>query len=237
MPTSYLLSFIEYEIEESPNNENIKKIKTFTISDNLSQAEITEFISALDKAGQSAFKLLSKIFSKFASENVKIVTNGVNGWLVESLKVAASFCKIYLKIQNLIFIQYKTEIIYARNYNLNQCYWKTKCFDKLLWRYFNEDEEGDKTTKLSNINIITIGDQWTDHESIGQSLTYYIYGELISHHQIKLFENPDCRYLCVELNYINSLLDQDILFKFHNIINSKLDEKQGLVLEFDGYNN
>ena len=240
MPTTYLLSFIDYEIEQSLTNPSFKKIKTFTISNKCSQKEICQFINNLEKAGNSAYKLLLKIFNKFDNKNIKIITNGVNGWIVESLKVASSFCKIYKKIQDLIFIKNKIEIIYARNENLNQMYWKTKCFDKLLWRYFSFDKENkNDSSSISNINIITIGDQWTDHSSINESLTYYIYGEFISHHQIKLFENPDCRYLCVELNYISDILNQELLFKFHSFIkNGKTEqEQQGLVLEFDGYNN
>lgn len=201
MPTSYLLSLN-------------KKAET----------EINEVASDLDKVGQSTFKLLKQIFKKFKSENVKIITNASQGWIPKSLQICKSYCyRIYQEIENLIFIEKKIEIIYARNYSLNKCYWKRVCFDKLLRCYF---ENNNHYNHFHVINVITIGDQWHDHKSIEETETYMIYNEEINHHQIKLFsEKPDCRYLSVEINYIISLLDLDILFV-----------KQGATLEFDGYN-
>jgi len=86
------------------------------------------------------------------------------------------------------------------------------------------------------MNVITVGDQWTDHESVAQCLTYYVYGESMSHHQLKLLPSPDCRYLAIELNYIAELLEQTILFEFHLNTEAKAQGQKGVVLEFDGYN-
>eukprot|EP00484_Ammonia_sp_Unknown_P016657 CAMPEP_0197040428 /NCGR_PEP_ID=MMETSP1384-20130603/17119_1 /TAXON_ID=29189 /ORGANISM="Ammonia sp." /LENGTH=379 /DNA_ID=CAMNT_0042471179 /DNA_START=206 /DNA_END=1345 /DNA_ORIENTATION=+ len=270
MATSYLLSFIEYEVEEHPVTKK-KKIKTFTLSEQCTAEELKEFITNLDKAGNAAYRLLVKVLKKFKTENVKIITNGEHGWLPESLRVAGTFCHIFKKIEYLLCTQFPIDIIYARNYNLKQSQWKTKCYDRLLWQYFAANDQS-HSADMMNVNIVTIGDQWTDHHSITQSLTYSIYGEYIKHHQIKLFENPSCRYLCAELNYIASLFDEEVFFKFHAATTSTApspaplqhcsstssasswsstdsgstaestssghadEEQQGLLLEFDGYN-
>ena len=50
---------------------------------------------------------------KFKSENVKIITNGAHGWVLESLAIAASFCEIYTKIHGLIFTDKQIEIVHT----------------------------------------------------------------------------------------------------------------------------
>lgn len=235
MPTTYLLAHIDYEI-----NAHSQKIETFSINGKLhgSPEDLREFVANLDKAGQAALDLLSKIFLTFKASNVKIVTNGVRGWLPESLFVAGSFSNVYQSIERLMSAQ-GVEIIYARDYNIDSASWKTKSFDKILWSHFNDDNSNQQEsahTAAKNMNVITIGDQWTDHESVAQCLTYYVYGESMSHHQLKLLPAPDCRYLAIELNYIAELLQQTILFEFHLNAEAKAHGQKGVVLEFDGYN-
>eukprot|EP01084_Bolivina_argentea_P035721 66194_1 len=217
MPTTYLLSNIDYNM-----NKKTKKITSFTIGSKLNPTQRLQFISNLDKSGQSCFKLLTKIFTKFKAINIKIVTNGVQGWIPDSLYIAASFCPIYTNILHLLG-QQQVAIIYARNQTVKRSEWKVKCFDQILWQYLN----GQQSNAKKSVNVVTVGDQWLDHQSIKRSLTHHCYGHCINHHQIKLFPNPDCRYLCVELDYISTLLDLQLLFTFHS---------EGLLLEFDGYN-
>jgi len=225
MCTSYLLSNIDYEI-----NEHTKRLKCFNISGRSTQQQANEFVTNMEKAGNAAFELLTNVIARFDIQNIKIVTNGVKGWLPESLFVARSFCpnSIYEKIDALLS-KHRIEIIYARNESVEATQWKTKKFDEILWQYFADEPNKD-------VNVITIGDQWTDHNSIEQSLTYSVHEKRISHHQIKLFAAPDCRYLCVVLQYISNLLvNEDVLFG--KCDNDKTDEEQmqGILLEFEGY--
>eukprot|EP01083_Nonionella_stella_P257114 880361_1 len=83
LPTTYLLSNIEYEI-----NQKTKLIKTFSINGKRNEIEIKQFVVDLEKAGNATLKFLSKIFAKFKSSNIKIVTSGIKGWVPEALFVA-----------------------------------------------------------------------------------------------------------------------------------------------------
>ena len=55
-----------------------------------------------------------------------------------------------------------------------------------------------------------------------------MYRDRIWQHKMKLFVNPTCRYLSLELQYLNDLLQKDVFHQFPV-------SGQGLVLEFDGY--
>eukprot|EP01084_Bolivina_argentea_P045780 84242_1 len=207
MPTTYLLSKIQYE-----GNLETNKITKFSFIGNPNKNEIQAFVANLDNAGNAAFKLLKQIIFKCKPTNIKIVTNGANGWIKESLIVAGTFCKIYKQIANLLQF-YNIEIFYARNKNIDMKYWKTKCYDEILVKELHYKHKNRNTQVM--YNILTIGDQWFDHISIKQSFTYTIYSNFITHHQIKFFSAPDCRYLAIELNYVCNLLKTDTLFDNH----------------------
>eukprot|EP01084_Bolivina_argentea_P101354 181739_1 len=212
MPSRYILSNIHYR----------KDGKTFSFKGD--KTALKPFISNLEITGNATFQLLQKICKQFDPKNIKIVTNGMQGWLNDSLFIAGTFCDIYIKIIEILNL-HKIEIIYARNGSLQWIYWKTKAMDLLLGRHFN------KSNSLTDpsLNIITVGDQWTDHNSVKLSVTYSMYSKSITHHQIKLYEKADCRYLGVELKYITKILDEEICFN--------QNEQKDLVLEFDGYTN
>lgn len=75
------------------------------------------------------------------------------------------------------------------------------------------------------LRVTTIGDQWWDHESVTDSLAYRVYGDIITQHQLKLLNEPSCAYLLTELNYVQ-----------HVIENQLLNKNEDVTLEFDGYN-
>ena len=83
MPTTYLLSNIDYEINEH------HRIRCFNINGNSDEQQILDFITNLEKAGNATFELLNSAISQFEAENIKIVTNGVEGW------VCSKFCIIF----------------------------------------------------------------------------------------------------------------------------------------------
>ena len=209
MPSSYICSMINYEMDDKA-----QKLKSLSIN-NVTGAH--DFPANLEKTGKTAYDLLCKICTKYEPSNIKIVTNCAQKWFNDSLIITGFFCRNYQKIAGLLNAK-GIDVVFARDENLDSIHWKTKCFDRLLWPYFN----GRKQPKL---NVTTIGDQWHDHVSIQQTFTYQLHGNYISHHQIKLYENPDCRYLCVEHKYISDLLDDEVLF----------EPGQGILLEFEGY--
>jgi len=210
MPSSYITSAIpHYEIDR-----DTLKLKSYQFKYESFNSQ--EFISNLEKTGKAAYDLLTKLCKKYKTTNIKIVTNAVHNWLTDSLIITGSFCKIYQQVANLISNQ-RIEIVYARDDTLPVVHWKIKCFDQLLYSYLQNKNH-------TRVNITTIGDQWHDHSSIQHTVCWQMYGKSITHHQVKLFSIPDCRYLCVELKYISELLDGDALAK-----------EKGIVLEFDGY--
>jgi len=215
MPTTYLVQHIEQDIDA-----RTKELRSFRIKD---PSKSREVLSNLNAAGSAALDLLKKLYSfdKVKRSNIKIVTNGAMGWLWNSLTITGTLCPIYREIKQLLLRQ-STEIIYARNTSLNHNYWKLVSFDHILGHYLDRNRCG-------RLNLITIGDQWTDHCSVELSAAFQRHHSAISHHQIKLFEAADCRYLGVELKYITNLLDQPVLFEF---VSPKTD---GVVLEFEGY--
>eukprot|EP01083_Nonionella_stella_P214207 771967_1 len=199
-PTTYLMSNIEFIINDSTN-----KIEQFQIKSNAK-----EVIKNLEKAGVAILELLNKLFLYFEPSNIKLITNSANGWVLQSLSIAATVCKIYNKIKN-ILIKNQTEVMYARNYspgNLNAIYWKTKCFDLVLSQF--------NLHSCKPLNIITIGDQWSDHNSIEQSWRFCMYKENIFHHKIKFMEAPNCKYLSMELIYIKNIIESYILCNLNN---------------------
>jgi len=118
------------------------------------------------------------------------------------------------------------QIIFARDLKTKHAQWKINAFDQLMWPYFN-DKSG------VNLNITSVGDQWHDHLSVDKTFTFKMYADCIRHHQIKLFPNPDYRYLRVELEYILDMMDGDVLFKHDD--RDENGNPTGIVLEFEGY--
>jgi len=199
-----------------------KKLRSFALSARYSEAERVQFVRDLNKAGQACLSLLRGVFANFERRHVFIVTNGAFMWVWHSLVMAGSFCRVFRDIERLLSEQ-RTEIIYARDLSTEQALWKAVCFDQLLSRF---------AQRRVRLNVVTIGDQWTDHCSLRQTLCFQALGAQISHHQIKLFAEPDARYLAVELQYITSLLAQNVLFRFANASNPK----EQVLVEFEGYN-
>ena len=215
MPSTWLTQHMEFEIDAKS-----KKLRSFALSAR-SEAARAQFVRDLDKAGQACLSLLRAVFSKFAKEKVFIVTNCQFMWVWHSLQMAGSLCAVFGDIERLLSAQ-RTEIIYARDASTEQAFWKAVCFDQLLARF---------RRRRRRLNVVTMGDQWTDHRSLRQTLCFQALGARISHHQVKLFAEPDARYLSVELQYITALLAQDVLFRFANAANPK----EQVLVEFEGY--
>jgi len=221
MPSTYLIEHIDHVVDPETN-----RMVQFAVKDGSKMKDIQRNLRA---TGTAALALLKKLHSILEGDDIKIVTNGVAGWLWNSLRIAGTLCPIYRDVEAFL-LRERTEIIFARNQSpsLDHNYWKLMSFNQILWRHFGLSPA---VGPLPPLNVVTIGDQWTDHCSIEQSLTFQSHRSAISHHQIKLFEAADCRYLAVELKYIVGLLDQPVLFQFAGAAS----KTEGIVLEFDGY--
>lgn len=130
-----------------------------------------------------------------------IVTNGEQKWFWSSLIIAGSLCPIYRQIEQFLRA-HRTQIIFARNHNLQHNHWKMASFDCILDHFLIQKQ-------CDRVNVITVGDQWTDHCSIEMASTFRRHPNAVSHHQIKFRAKADARYLAAELNYIAGLFVPD----------------------------
>ena len=223
MPTTYLLSHTDFEVDHKT-----KRVTSFRFKSN-SKGKEHDIRRTLKESGSAALRMLKALYLYFvdgtAGRDLLIVTNGVEEWLWNSLIITGTLCPIYRQIQQLLHAQ-KTQIIYARNHNLHPIYWKMVSFDLILQRFLDQKQ-------YRKLNVITIGDQWTDHCSIEMTVTFQKHNRAISHHQIKFYPAVDARYLAVELKYIADLfiVDQNrtALLQFAD------DDTDGIIMEFDGY--
>jgi len=222
MPSTFLMAHYDLDIDCKT-----RKVRAIRLKDGSKHKE-EEICRHLNESGSAALRMLKALYLHFVDDvngrRLLIVTNGKTEWLQNSLSIAGTLCPVYRQIDELLY-RLNTEIVYARNHRLNPNHWKMACFDHILWRYMDQK-------RCHRLNIITIGDQWTDHCSIECTTTFQRHLGAISHHQIKLFPAADARYLGVELNYIADVLssaDQCALYQFAEYQND------GIIIEFDGY--
>jgi len=221
MPSTYIMkTFGEH------SKSGYAAIKKQTISDFLSACGgkifsdstlQSQFAQNMENVGEVTLELLGKLIGHFSSSNLKIVTNGARGWLAQSLAIACSVSESYRKVKALL-AKAQIDIVYARNPEINSNFWKSVAYHSVLGR-----AKIDFTKP--HVNIITIGDQWTDHVSLQQLTLFEVFKSNIFHHQIKLYDQADCDYLCVELKYIGNMIET-------HIVSNACDE--GIILEFEG---
>ena len=221
MPTSYLQSHFDIYVDRCT-----KQVKAFRLKPE-SKSKEDEIRRTLKKAGSAALRMLRALYSYFVNSSsgrtLVIVTNGVADWLWDSLAITGTLCPIYRQIEQLLRGQ-STQIIYARNMSFHPNYWKMASFDLILDRLLEQ-------RRCGRLNVITIGDQWTDHCSVEMAHTFKRNKGAVSHHQIKLFHEANAHYMAIELNYIADLFTSDdpILLTFAD------DANDGILIEFDGY--
>jgi len=222
MPTSFMVQFVQIELDA-----NTQAVSRCLLDPALLNPSIlSRFIADLEIAGAAALKLLQTTLFQFGGSAVKIVTNCRAGWVVQSLSLASSLCTtsgVFGKIEALL-AAHQTEIIYARNYRIKQASWKTHVFDELI---MGRLQAYTPTSTQRCLNVVTVGDQWTDHASVRQTTAWRMFEARLSHHQVKLFDEPDCRYLAMELHFVAEQMAQKHLRAW---------SRQGIVLEFEGYN-
>jgi len=197
MPTTYLLSNIEYDADP-----RTKRLKSFRVKPGSEQKE-EEIRRHLNESGQAALRMLSSLYLYFvdnsAERNLLIVTNGATEWMQYSLTIAGSLCPVYRRIQQLLRKQ-NTRTIFARNRRVHPQYWKMAAFDEILDQFLEQK-------RCHRLNVVTIGDQWNDHHSIEMTPTFQRRQRAVSHHHIKLEPAVDARYLAIELRGISALVE------------------------------
>jgi len=133
------------------------------------------------------------------------VTNSLEGWIKESLCYAACISKIYKEIET-VLIQNNITMNSAQSMYANKVdpkhstptIWKQLCFDDIL-----------KSNKTKNTysHIVSIGDQWTDHYAVKQSIqSLTAYNPI--HHVIKLKMTPNVNDMINEILYIDTCFTQ-----------------------------
>ena len=199
MPSTYLMSNIGYKVDSETKRVSKIWLKPGGIG------KEHEIRAALKESGTAALYLLRTLYLYFVNNSsgreLMIVTNGEQKWFWSSLIIAGSLCPIYRQIEQFLRA-HRTQIIFARNPNLQHNHWKMASFDSILDHFLNQKQ-------CDRVNVITVGDQWTDHCSIEMASTFRRHPNAVSHHQIKFRAKADARYLAAELNYIAGLFVPD----------------------------
>ena len=178
-------------------------------------------ITYLQRLGKLTLVLLTQLINKYGANSIHIVTNSLNGWITESLAYASCITPIYKQIELLLITNNITmqsaQSLYAKKIkNSTPTQWKQYCFDKII-----------DINKYHH--ILSIGDQWTDHYAVKQSLASLF--EHITknnhqnddkpihkpcHHVIKLKMTPSVNDMINEILYIQACFTQ-----IFNIISHK----------------
>ena len=224
MPSTYLISNIGFKADRTT-----RKVTSVWLRAESKHKEM-EIRQSLKESGTAVLGLLRNLYYYFkdstAGRTLLIVTNAEPDWLWNSLIIAGALSPIYREIEKFLR-DHKTQIIYARNEKLKHPYWKLISFDKILTRNFEQ-------RRCQNINLITIGDQWSDHRYIEMTPTFGRHRHSVSHHQIKLFPESHARYIAFELNFIADL------FISHesspsNLLKFAAHVQDGIFIEFKGF--
>ena len=222
MPSTYLMSNIGYKVDAQT-----KRVSEIWLKPGSTGKE-HEIRAALKESGTAALYLLRTLYLHFvdnaSGQKLLIVTNGEQKWFWTSLIIAGALCPIYRQIE-LFLKAHRTEIIFARNPNLQHKYWKMVSFDWILHQNLVEQQ-------CDRVNVITVGDQWTDHCSIEMASTFRRHPNAVSHHQIKFRSNVNARYIASELRYIASLFVPDNSSK-SVLLRFAINHDDAIKLQFD----
>lgn len=226
MPSSYLRSNLN--LRSNSKTGEITSIRRNPES----KLRAEKICKSLKESGTAALNLLTTLYRDFvestSGRRLFIVTNGSRKWLRDSLSIAGALCPIYQEIKQFL-IDHNTQIIYARNTNLEYRYWKKMKFEWIL----NQSVEQRQCRKL---NVITIGDQWNDHQSIKMAPTFWRHHQSVVHHQIKFSANADARYIAAELKYVAGLFVPDES-STSVLLRVAVNHNDAIKIKFDGKSN
>merc|ERR1712228_651680 len=121
------------------------------------------------------------------------------GWVENTLMIASKLSKSYKKISYLLDLDQNPSVIEVSA--------RRKCYHPLDWKVFAYDHHMFNEMNLNKkMNVLTIGDQWNDHRSLWRTSAFQLHQRNISHLPIKFDENPSCRRLAEELQFIAKTL-------------------------------
>ena len=182
--------------------------------------------------------LLTNLIKLYGSENIFIVTNSLQPWIDHILTIGCLISPIFYQIKNLLRDN-KINIVSARSMYFNHyskldnsqfidspSMWKQLVFQDIFRNKFNNLQ----FLYSEQVNIITIGDQFDDHNS-AQMASNVIQQQCLQsgfchfntkQHKIKVTECllrlRNIQYFKSQLNYINNLLQN--IYNYNNGNNS-----------------
>jgi hypothetical protein len=167
-------------------------------------------IELLNTLGATTLNLLTHLIDTYGANNIHIVTNSLQGWIKDSLQFAACISKIYKQIQALLYTNNITmdsaQSIHGHKENSTPVMWKQLCFESILYQ---------KKSYASYSHVVSIGDQWTDHHSVKQSMhalnitaSSTLTARAPIHHIIKLKMTPNLSDMINEILYVSTCFSQ-----------------------------
>jgi len=179
-PTDYLLKHLDYAVHANSGKLSWSRLKA--------GHSLNALRRNMTVTGSAALRMLKSLYSVSGNSgrNALIVTSGVKGWVQNSLVIAATLSPIWQKVGQMLQVR-ATPVIYARRQNMECHHWKLAVFQQIL---------SGIPCPLSDLHVLTIGDQWTDH----------ILNFKVSHHMIKLAMSPNAQTLAAELHEVAKLL-------------------------------
>jgi len=157
---------------------------------------------ALSRLGTATLSLLSSLVHCYGARRLHIVTNSLSGWVRQSLCYAACISPIYREIDAFL-VRHGIATVSAQSAfrgveGSSPTQWKQWCFDAILRA---EQAEG------AVDHVVSIGDQWTDHQAARQSIAA-LRGPLPFHHVVKLRMAPTAHDLLYEVLYIEECFER-----------------------------
>jgi len=166
---------------------------------------LDHFDAKLERFGKSAYELLLKFIDVYSAENIYIVTNGVTGWIQNSLKILSarqpSGVDYWAIIHQLLSTTFQGRVISARSLyeplypdRSNSALWKTLVFQEIAIRHFGPDFNGKRV-------IISVGDS-TDEFIASKETTKFLqsqYGrDQVDLVTMKLESKPSMSWMMVQ---------------------------------------
>eukprot|EP01084_Bolivina_argentea_P081382 147366_1 len=151
----------------------------------------------MEHLGFKILKIIKQLGNTYGYNNIKICSNGTYAWIESALNYASKYCSSWKMLNNIfgVIIGIISAVDYCghlfpNNYNL----WKQETFRNF---YKHKIKCG-----IKYINIVSIGDQWTDHNSVIKALKIEKLQHMVQTHSIKLKPFPKINDMINEWCYI-----------------------------------
>jgi len=160
-------------------------------------------IECLQELGRLTLSVLTELIARYGADAIHIVTNSLDGWIKVSLNYASCIAKIYGEIEALLLrhriTMQSAQSLYAKRVaQSTPTQWKQFCFDAIF-----------AASQKQYSHVLSIGDQWTDHYAVKQSVALLADEvDKPTHHVIKLKMAPTVNDMINEVLYIKACFAQ-----------------------------